>query len=89
MAVCCFQYFNDGGLGGLVDFGDEVVVEFLGRDLEVLDILRGTVDDLAGAASGLDHDVQSWVHGVSFKESEGRTENSGSPVSFLESRILI
>jgi len=30
----------------------------------VLDIVRGAVDFLAGAARCLDHDVQSWMHEV-------------------------
>jgi hypothetical protein len=38
--------------------------------LQVLEIERRAVDDLAGAARGLDHDVQSWMH-VSLKDPTG------------------
>ena len=55
------QGFDDGRFARLVHLGDEVVLALAG-DLQVLDVQRGTIDDLAGAARRRDDDVQSWMH---------------------------
>ena len=55
------QRLDDGGFGRLVDFRHEVVVLFL-ADLDAVQIERRAVDDLSGAARGLDSDIEHRMH---------------------------
>src|SRR5690606_4775516 len=50
------QYLDDARLGGAVDFTDKVVAAFL-LHLDVLNILGGTADELAGLAGGAQGDI--------------------------------
>ena len=52
---------DDGGLAGLVDLGDEIVLVF-SRHPQAVDVETGAVDDRAGATSGLDRGVEHRMH---------------------------
>jgi hypothetical protein len=52
---------DDRGLGRTVHFGD-VVALLLDADRQPLDVVAGAVDDLTGAARGLDGDIERGMH---------------------------
>lgn len=56
------QRLDDGGLGGTVDLGDEVVL-LLDADSDLAEIEAGAADNAAGAAGGLYGRVEHGVHG--------------------------
>ena len=60
------QHLDDRLFGGMVDFGDEIVVLFF-SDLEAVEVERGAVDDRGAAAGGLDRRVEHRVHRASVK----------------------
>ena len=77
------QDFDDRRFGGLVDLGDEVALALAGH-LQVFEVERGAIDDLAGAARRPDDDVERWMHGLGVRDGRLRP-----PDCFGGSRILI
>ncbi len=57
------QRAYDDLFGFAIDFGDKIIGSFFayGNDVE---IACGTIDQAAGAARGLDRDVEHGMHGV-------------------------
>jgi len=55
------QYLDDRLLGGLVDFGDKIVVP-LARHRQQFHVARGAIDDRAGSPRGPDRDTEHRVH---------------------------
>jgi hypothetical protein len=55
------QRFDDGPFGSPVHLADEIRVGFPG-DGEVVDLVGGTVDQIAGATRGFHRDVEHGMH---------------------------
>ena len=55
------QSLDDGLLGGAIHFADEIRVGFPG-DGEVIDLVGGAMNQIAGATRGLYRDVEHGMH---------------------------
>jgi hypothetical protein len=66
--VCVEQYLDNGVLGLVIDFRDEIVDGFLGHRQDI-QIARGSVDDIARASRSLNRGVEHWMHRRGFQQS--------------------
>ena len=60
------QDFLDGIFRFLIHFADKII-KALVFDRERIQVLGGAVDDLTGAARGLDRGVEHGMHGLSWE----------------------
>jgi len=60
------QHLNDGLLGSLIDFADEIVRP-LARNTYLIEIELGTVDDGGGTTRGFHRGVEHGLHGGSVR----------------------